>query len=115
MKEEARPDSVGSATRARSTESALNVIQCLMLSGCLLFSAPSSAVAQKTSAQDTLATTVARLDTALFDAYNAGDLKTLDGMIAENLEFFHDGDGLSVGKQAFLRKHPEEHLREGAS
>ncbi len=52
--------------------------------------------------QDALAQTITALDTKLFDAYNHCDLKTLGEMVADDLEFYHDQTGLSVGKQAFL-------------
>ncbi|MGA2752595.1 MAG: nuclear transport factor 2 family protein [Terracidiphilus sp.] len=51
---------------------------------------------------DDLYKTVAALDTALFDAYNRCDIPRLGFMIDENLEFYHDQTGLSVGRQPFL-------------
>ncbi|MGO9324384.1 MAG: nuclear transport factor 2 family protein [Terracidiphilus sp.] len=51
---------------------------------------------------DDLYKTVAALDTALFDAYNTCNLEKLGSMIDENLEFYHDQTGLSVGRQPFL-------------
>jgi hypothetical protein len=55
-----------------------------------------------THASDTLFTTVAALDTKLFDAYNHCDLPTLNAMVEDGLEFYHDKTGLTVGKQPFL-------------
>jgi len=46
--------------------------------------------------------TVQALDTQLFDAYNHCDLKTLGAMVSDDLEFYHDQTGLSVGKEPFL-------------
>ncbi len=46
--------------------------------------------------------TVADLDTALFDAYNTCDLAKLGSMVSDDLEFYHDKTGLSVGKPKFL-------------
>lgn len=37
---------------------------------------------------------VARLDTEMFNAYNAHDAKTMRGYFAEDLEFYHDTGGL---------------------
>ena len=51
---------------------------------------------------DPLYNTVAGLDKALFDAYNHCDLATLGSMVTEDLEFYHDQTGLSVGRQTFL-------------
>lgn len=46
--------------------------------------------------------TIQSLDTKLFDAYNHCDLTTLGAMVADDLEFYHDQTGLSVGKETFL-------------
>ncbi|WP_229668661.1 nuclear transport factor 2 family protein [Edaphobacter acidisoli] len=51
---------------------------------------------------DSLFKTVQALDTKLFDAYNQCDLKTFGSMIADDLEFYHDKTGLSVGKAPFI-------------
>jgi hypothetical protein len=42
------------------------------------------------------------LDQKLFQAYNSCDLATLGDLVDENLEFYHDKGGLSVGKANFL-------------
>jgi len=42
------------------------------------------------------------LDTRIFDAYNTCDLTTLADMVDDNLEFYHDRTGLSVGKASFI-------------
>jgi ketosteroid isomerase-like protein len=46
--------------------------------------------------------TIQSLDTKLFDAYNHCDLATLGAMVSDDLEFYHDQTGLSVGKGPFL-------------
>ena len=51
---------------------------------------------------DDLFKTVADLDTALFSAYNDCRLDKLGSMVDENLEFYHDQTGLSVGRRVFL-------------
>ena len=58
--------------------------------------------AQSNAQPGTLFTTVQSLDTQLFDAYNHCDLSTLGTMVADDLEFYHDKTGLSVGKAPFL-------------
>lgn len=50
-----------------------------------------------------LTETVRALDTKLFDAYNHCDLTTLGNLVADDLEFYHDQTGLSVGKEPFLQ------------
>lgn len=46
--------------------------------------------------------TIKALDAKLFDAYNNCDLATLGSMFSDDLEFYHDQTGLSVGKAPFL-------------
>jgi len=45
---------------------------------------------------------VAAQDAKLFDAYNGCDLSVLDGMVSEDLEFYHDQTGLAVGRAPFV-------------
>jgi uncharacterized protein DUF4440 len=58
--------------------------------------------AQSTAQPDPLFKTIQSLDTKLFDAYNHCDLTTLGAMVSDDLEFYHDQTGLSVGKEPFL-------------
>jgi hypothetical protein len=51
---------------------------------------------------DELYKTIKRLDTELFEAYNTCKLDKLGSMVAEDLEFYHDQTGLSVGRQALV-------------
>lgn len=46
--------------------------------------------------------TIKSLDAKLFDAYNHCDLAVLGSMVSDDLEFYHDQTGLSVGKAPFL-------------
>ncbi len=58
--------------------------------------------AQSAPQPDPLFATVQSLDAKLFDAYNRCDLTTLGAMVSDDLEFYHDQTGLSVGKAPFL-------------
>jgi hypothetical protein len=58
--------------------------------------------AQSNAQPDPLFKTVQSLDTKLFDAYNHCDLTVLGTMVSDDLEFYHDQTGLSVGKTTFL-------------
>jgi hypothetical protein len=58
--------------------------------------------AQSTGQPDPLRNTIQSLDAKLFDAYNHCDLTTLGAMVSDDLEFYHDQTGLSVGKEPFL-------------
>lgn len=66
----------------------------LLLMACL------PAVAQ--SAQQSLLQTITALDASLFDAYNRCDLDKLGALVSDDLEFYHDKTGLSLGKTVFL-------------
>jgi ketosteroid isomerase-like protein len=58
--------------------------------------------AQSGKQTEPLFATVKALDAKLFDAYNHCDLATLGDMVSDDLEFYHDQTGLSVGKAPFL-------------
>ncbi len=60
------------------------------------------AKAQSDAQPDALFLTIRSLDAKLFDAYNHCDLTTLGAMVSDDLEFYHDQTGLSVGKAPFL-------------
>jgi hypothetical protein len=51
---------------------------------------------------DSLFTTIARLDSTMFDAYNRCDLVKLGSFVTEDLEFYHDQTGLARGRQPFI-------------
>ena len=69
----------------------------VLLALCILH-----ADAQSTPPPDPLFKTIQSLDAKLFDAYNHCDLTTLGAMVSDDLEFYHDQTGLSVGKEPFL-------------
>lgn len=61
------------------------------------------------------------VDAKFWQAYNACDLKAMDGFITEDVEFYHDKGGLTAGRDALiesLRKgpcgDPKMHLRRAA-
>ena len=51
---------------------------------------------------DTLYRRVAALGSALFDAYNRCDLGTFASLLGDDLEFYHDHDGLGRGKETVV-------------
>ena len=59
-------------------------------------------IAQTGEDQNGLFETIKSLDTKLFTAYNNCDLAVLGSMVSDDLEFYHDQSGLSVGKAPFL-------------
>ena len=76
----------------------------------LLFLAPLMAAltscwpiyAQPGAQSGSLFETIQALDSKLFGAYNHCDLATLGAMVSDDLEFYHDQTGLSVGRDLFL-------------
>ncbi|SRR6266513_1943077 len=81
----------------------MNWKQSLPLFLLVLFAFSSmSADAQSVAQPDPLFVTIQSLDTKLFDAYNHCDLTTLGAMVSDDLEFYHDQTGQSVGKGPFL-------------
>ncbi len=50
--------------------------------------------------QEELDKAVAVLDTALFDAYNHCDLEKFSSFFVDDVEFYHDQGGVTLGKQA---------------
>ena len=66
----------------------------------LLFTAAVLAIHAQPPKPDPLFETLAALDARLFDAYNRCDLQTFGSFLADDLEFYHDAGGLSVGRQA---------------
>lgn len=79
------------------------VKRSLPLFSLFLFSLyDAGANAQSVAQRDPLFLTIKSLDAKLFDAYNHCDLATLGAMVSDDLEFYHDQTGLSVGKAPFL-------------
>lgn len=84
-----------SARRVAKTVPNLFLLILLSFSSLALY-------AQPASHPDPLVETIRSLDTKLFDAYNHCDLTTLAAMVSEDLEFYHDQTGLSVGRASFI-------------
>jgi hypothetical protein len=61
-----------------------------------------STAASPQSEPSKLFETVQALDMQLFDAANHCDYEKLTAMVDENLEFYHDLNGLMLGRQAIL-------------
>jgi hypothetical protein len=53
----------------------------------------------KTAPPDELARTMASLDSALFDAYNQCDLEKFGTFFIDDVEFYHDQGGVTLGRQ----------------
>jgi len=53
----------------------------------------------KMASQDEITRTIAGLDLALFDAYNACDLDKFSSFFSDDVEFYHDQGGVTLGRQ----------------
>src|SRR5512145_375759 len=53
----------------------------------------------KTESQDELTRTITSLDQALFEAYNACDLVKFGSFFIDDVEFYHDQGGVTLGRQ----------------
>ena len=65
-------------------------------------SSQSRSIAQTSDHPNPLFDQIKSLDAKLFDAYNNCSLEVLGSMVSDDLEFYHDQTGLSVGKAPFL-------------
>ena len=54
---------------------------------------------EEIKSQTELDKAITSLDTKLFNAYNHCDLKTFDSLLAEDVEFYHDQGGVTLGRQ----------------
>ncbi|HEV7595883.1 MAG TPA: nuclear transport factor 2 family protein [Gemmatimonadaceae bacterium] len=89
---------LGVGRTTRILVSGLGVAICAgSISGRAVSQAPAS---QQSS--DSLFTTIARLDSAMFDAYNRCDLVRLGSFVTDDLEFYHDQTGLARGRQPLV-------------
>lgn len=81
------------------------VIACFMAFATLSVHAQTAAApaVQAAASTDDLFKTIQSLDAQLFDAYNHCELDKLGALVAEDLEFYHDVTGLSVGRAALVQ------------
>lgn len=52
---------------------------------------------------DELYKTVAGLDVGLFGAYNTCDLEKFGSYVADDIEFYHDNGGVTLGREPFVK------------
>ncbi len=67
---------------------------------CVRADAQAIPAMQDINSQAELDKAIATLDTALFDAYNRCDLEKFASFIADDVEFYHDLAGVTLGKAA---------------
>jgi ketosteroid isomerase-like protein len=84
---------------------ALTSAKMLLLSSvfvlcCVRAGAQTVPALENIKSQAELESAITTLDTALFDAYNQCDLKRFASFIAEDVEFYHDKGGVTLGREA---------------
>ena len=57
---------------------------------------------RKAAPDDEIFRTISSLDTAVFDAFNRCDLPTFGRFFIDDLEFYHDNDGLTRSRQSLI-------------
>jgi ketosteroid isomerase-like protein len=67
---------------------------------CLHADAQTVPALQNINSQAELEKVIATLDSALFAAYNQCDLQTFASFISDDVEFYHDKAGVTLGKEA---------------
>src|SRR3954447_14436031 len=85
--------------------SILSVIAAVIFTNVFFVTAPSAQsvpALDKIQNQEELNKAVTALDAALFDAYNKCDLAKFGSLIDENVEFYHDQGGVTMGRAALV-------------
>ena len=88
-----------------SERGTLCVIVSVMFTTVLFISSSSAqsvAPLDKIQNQEELNKAITSLDAALFDAYNKCDLAKFGSLIDENVEFYHDQGGVTLGRAALV-------------
>ena len=83
----------------------LRMTLLLLLAVCAAFASPQSTSQgvpgfEEIKSQAELDKVVAALDRALFDSYNRCDLQTFASFFVEDVEFYHDQGGVTLGRRA---------------
>jgi hypothetical protein len=81
-----------------------NAMKYLRAGLYLLLLAPGAALGAGLPATDPTYRAIAAADAALFGASNRCDLTSMTTLVADDLEFYHDRSGLSLGRADLLQK-----------
>src|SRR2546423_15614952 len=74
----------------------------LLLLALFIARAPAQAL-ENIKSQEELNKVVASLDAALFDSYNRCDMEKFTSFFTNDVEFYHDQDGVSVGRDKLIQ------------
>lgn len=75
---------------------------CVLLGVFAVLGAKTRAQSVKPPADPELFKIIQAQDAALFDAYNKCDLEKFASLIDENVEFYHDNGGVTLGRRALV-------------
>lgn len=75
------------------------VLSAVMLAAAVIAQAQQPLPLDRITTQQQLEATITALDKQLFDAYNTCDLATFDGLLASDIEFYHDQGGVALGNK----------------
>ena len=81
---------------------ALRTVFLLLLLLALPFATGGAQSRQGKEVPDELFRTISSLDSAVFDAFNRCDLKTFATFFADDIEFYHDKNGLSRSRESLI-------------
>ena len=74
----------------------------LLTAGVALGALTAAAQTHQAAPGDALYQTVADLDRRVFEAYNTCDLATFGALFADDVEFYHDQGGVTLGRAALV-------------
>jgi hypothetical protein len=88
--------------RPSNRRSKVMLLRIVLMLVALCFGGSGQTIADGLNPNSAIYQQVKALDAKIFEAYNSCDLATLADMVDDNLEFYHDRTGLSVGKASFI-------------
>jgi len=83
-----------------STSAKMLLLSTVFVLCCVQAGAQTVPALENIKSQAELETTITTLDTALFAAYNQCDLEKFASFIADDVEFYHDKGGVTLGREA---------------
>jgi hypothetical protein len=83
-----------------STSGKILLLSTVFVLCCVQAGAQTVPALENIKSQAELETTITTLDTALFAAYNQCDLEKFASFIADDVEFYHDKGGVTLGREA---------------
>jgi ketosteroid isomerase-like protein len=79
-----------------------NLLRAMPLAILALIAPPTTSAMESPREPQTVEARVRAFDRAFFSAFNTCDTKTLEALVAPDLEFFHDNNGVSRTRDKFM-------------